>query len=65
MELIKNFGLGTATTVNKEEEMPYTGKSVSEGSETDSNGMEIEGDSGIMGTGPNRGNVPNAYNIQK
>jgi len=47
MDLIKNFGLGTATTINKMEEMPYEGKPLSSSAPaTDKQGMKIEGDSG-------------------
>lgn len=66
MKIGKGLGfgntLGTATLVQKQEEMPYGGKAIGEGSTMDANGMIIEGDSGIKGTGPNRGNVPNVYN---
>ena len=64
MDKISNGNLPTTTTVVKDEEMAYTGKPISEGSVTDSNGMSVEGDSGIMGTGPNRGNVPNVYSVR-
>lgn len=58
--------LGTATIIHKNEEMPYAGKSIGGGSPKDSSGlMTIEGDSGVMGSGPNRGNVSNVLPVSK
>ncbi len=41
--------LGTATTINKIEELPYEGKPLGSPSATDRQGMKVEGDS--MGKG--------------
>lgn len=64
MDKISNGNLPTTSTIRKDEEMPYVGKQIGSGSTEDANGMSVEGDSGIMGTGPSRGNVPNVYSVR-
>jgi hypothetical protein len=45
MDLIKNGNLPNTTTVNKEEEMPYDGKTIGAETKTDKQGMKVEGES--------------------
>ena len=54
MDLISNYGDGTATVIHKNEEMPYEGKPVSYGEtspQTDKQGMKLMGESGAGSTG--------------
>lgn len=44
MDLIPNYGLGTATTITKDEEMPYNGKAIGAETKTDKQGMMVEGE---------------------
>lgn len=54
MDQISNGNLPTTTTVNKMEELPYTGKPIDMGQispQTDKQGMKIMGETGAGATG--------------